>query len=120
MLVAFLVAYPFIERRVYGIKGEWHVLQNPLEIPLRAGVMLGVWSFVLILSAAATNDILARLFVIDIEAITWFFRVAVVVVPVGLGLGIAAYSRRRLARRGTAVATSEAEVSAAYARSRRS
>lgn len=114
LIFTFLAAYPFIEKRVYKLDGEWHVLQNPLEIPLRAGVMLGVFSGLLILSAAATNDILSRMFGIPIEAITWIARIAVVVVPIVLGLGIARYSRRRLARRGRQVPTSEAEDQQRY------
>lgn len=102
-----LIAYPFVERRVYGLDGEWHVLQNPLDIPLRAGVMLGFWSFVLILSAAATNDILSRITGVPIEQITWFFRVTAIVLPPVLGFGIASYSRRRLARRRSHVRRSE-------------
>ncbi len=114
LIFTFLAFYPFLEKRVYRLEGEWHVLQNPLEIPLRAGVMLGVFSGLLILSAAATNDILSRMFGIPIEAITWISRIAVIVVPVVLGLGIARYSRRRLARRGRAVPSSEAEDQRRY------
>jgi ubiquinol-cytochrome c reductase cytochrome b subunit len=114
LIFTFLAAYPFLEKRVYGLEGEWHVLQNPLEIPLRAGVMLGVFSGLLILSAAATNDILSRMFGIPIEAMTWFFRIAVIVVPVVLTFGIARYSRRRLKRRGLAVPTSETDEQQRY------
>jgi ubiquinol-cytochrome c reductase cytochrome b subunit len=114
LIFTFLAAYPFLEKRVYGLEGEWHVLQNPLEIPLRAGVMLGVFSGLLILSAAATNDILSRMFGIPIEAMTWFFRIAVIVVPVVLAFGIARYSRRRLKRRGLAVPTSETDEQQRY------
>jgi ubiquinol-cytochrome c reductase cytochrome b subunit len=114
LIFTFLAAYPFLEKRVYGLEGDWHVLQNPLEIPLRAGVMLGVFSGLLILSAAATNDILSRMFGIPIEAMTWFFRIAVIVVPVVLAVGIARYSRRRLRRRGLEVPTSEAEEQQRY------
>ena len=114
LIFTFLALYPFIEKRVYGLEGEWHVLQNPLEIPLRAGVMLGVFSGLLILSAAATNDILSRMFGIPIEAITWIARVSVIVVPIVLGLGIARYSRRRLARRNRQVPSSEAEEQQRY------
>jgi ubiquinol-cytochrome c reductase cytochrome b subunit len=114
LIFGVLGAYPFIERRVYQLEGQWHVLQNPLEIPLRAGVMLGFFSFLLILSAAATNDILSRMLGTPVEAMTWIFRVAVIVVPVGLGLGIAQYSRRRLARRGRRVPSSEAEEQRRY------
>jgi ubiquinol-cytochrome c reductase cytochrome b subunit len=102
-----LIAYPFLERRLYGLEGAWHVLQNPLDIPLRAGVMLGFWSFVLILSAAATNDILSRMTGVSIEAITWFFRVTVIVMPVALAFAITRYSRRRLARQRVRVPARE-------------
>jgi ubiquinol-cytochrome c reductase cytochrome b subunit len=114
LIFTVLGAYPFIEKRVYRLEGEWHVLQNPLEIPLRAGVMLGFWSFLLILSAAATNDILSRMFGVPVEIVTWAFRSAVIVVPVVLGLGIAAYSRRRLARHGRTVPSSEVEEQERY------
>ncbi|MBA2530421.1 MAG: cytochrome b N-terminal domain-containing protein [Euzebyales bacterium] len=107
-------AYPFIERRVYGLTGEWHVLQNPLEIPLRAGFMLGVWSFVLLISAAATNDILSRLSGVAIENVLWFFRITCVVVPPLLGLAMFRYSKRRLERQGRSVATSEREAVDVY------
>lgn len=114
LIFTFLAAYPFIEKRVYNLEGEWHVLQNPLEIPLRAGVMLGVFSALLILSAAATNDILSRMFGIPIEVITWIARVAVIVVPIVLGLGIARYAQGRLRRRNLAVPTSEVEEQKRY------
>ncbi|MGH8908396.1 MAG: cytochrome b [Egibacteraceae bacterium] len=105
-----LIAYPFIERRVYGLHGEWHVLSNPLEIPLRAAMSIGTFSFVLIVSAAATNDVLSRLFGIPIETVTGGFRVAVVVVPPLLAILFYRYSRRRLARTGLRVAASEIEA----------
>jgi ubiquinol-cytochrome c reductase cytochrome b subunit len=114
LIFTFLALYPFLEKRVYGLSGEWHVLQNPLEIPLRAGVMLGVFSGLLILSAAATNDILSRMLGIPIEAITWIARVAVLVVPVVLGLWIARYSRKRLRRRGIDVPSSEVDGQERY------
>jgi ubiquinol-cytochrome c reductase cytochrome b subunit len=114
VLFTALAVYPFIERRVYGLTGEWHVLQNPLEIPLRAGFALGFFGVIIVLAAAATNDVLSRLTGIPIEAITWFFRVAVIVVPLGAAFGAAAYARRRLARRAASVAGSEPEESERY------
>jgi ubiquinol-cytochrome c reductase cytochrome b subunit len=100
LVIGALVAYPFVERRVYGLQGDWHVLQNPLDIPLRAAFVLGTFSFLLVLSAAATNDILSRITGVPIEALTWFFRVAAVVVPPVLAWLVAVYSRRRVARSG--------------------
>lgn len=107
-IIIALVAYPFLERRVYGLTGEWHVLQNPMDIPLRAGCLMGFFSFLLILSAAATNDVLARLWGIPIEVLTWGFRVAIVVVPPALAALFVANSRKRLRRSG-AVAVTEPE-----------
>ena len=109
-----LALYPFIERRVYGLEGDWHVLTNPLEIPLRAAFVLGTFSFVLIVSAAATNDVLSRLTGIPIEAATWFFRITAVVVPPILAAVLYLYSRRRLRRRGRDVATTEQEAMRPY------
>ncbi|MGH3924666.1 MAG: hypothetical protein ACRDTT_17705, partial [Pseudonocardiaceae bacterium] len=105
-----LIAYPFIERKVYGLHGEWHVLSNPLEIPLRAAMALGTFSFVLIVSAAATNDVLSPLLGIPIETITSFFRLATVVVPPVLAALGYRYSTRRLARTGLRVAADELEA----------
>lgn len=99
-----LIAYPFIERKVYSLEGEWHVLSNPLEIPLRPAMAIGTFSFVLIVSAAATNDVLSRMVGIPIETITWFFRLTAVFVPPLLAALLHRYSIRRLARTGLRVA----------------
>jgi ubiquinol-cytochrome c reductase cytochrome b subunit len=110
-----LALYPFLERRVYRLEGDWHVLQNPLEIPLRAAMVVGTFLFVLILSAAATNDQLSRITGIPIEAVTWFFRITSIAVPVVLSWLIWRYSRRRLTRRGIAVARTDEQNDARYA-----
>ena len=109
-----LLIYPWVERRVYRLEGDWHVLQNPLELPMRAAVVLGLFSFVLLISAAATNDILSRMFGIPIEVITWGFRIAVFVVPLGLGGAIYVYSRRRLRRLGLEIPRRETEEQQRY------
>ncbi len=106
-----LAVYPFIERRHYDLRGDWHVLQNPLDIPLRAGVVLGTFVAVLIMSAAATSDQLSRITGIAIEDVIWVFRISVLVVPLTLGLGIARWSRRRLDRLQLEVADHESPQS---------
>lgn len=109
-----LVAYPWIEKRVYKLEGDWHVLQNPLEIPLRAAVMLGVFMFVLLISAAATNDILSRMFGVPIEAITWGARFGVFIIPLAMAFGIYRFSSRRLQRKGRSVPNRESEDQQRY------
>ena len=113
-IFGFLLAYPWIERRVYNLEGDWHVLQNPLEIPLRGAAIVGVFVFVLLVSAAATNDILSRMFGVPIEVITWGFRISVIVLPLGLAAGIYLYSQRRLQRHGLSVPNREVEEQERY------
>lgn len=98
-IIVGLIAYPFLERRVYGLEGDWHVLQNPMDIPLRAGAVVGFFSFLLLLSAAATNDVLSRLWGIPIETLTWTFRIVCIAVPLVLAAVFVAWSRARLRRR---------------------
>lgn len=114
MVFTALALYPFVERRVYGLEGDWHVLTNPLEIPLRAAFVLGTFSFVLIVSAAATNDILSRLTGIPIEAATWFFRIVALLVPPVLAAIMYRYSKRRLKSRRRVVAANEDEAMRPY------
>jgi ubiquinol-cytochrome c reductase cytochrome b subunit len=106
-----LIAYPYLERRVYRLEGDWHVLQNPLDIPLRAAFGLGTFSAVLLMSAAATSDQLSRITGVPIEGVLWFFRITTIVVPVILAALIWRYSKRRLARRDLDVASQESAES---------
>ena len=114
ILFGLLFAYPFIERKVYGLEGDWHVLTNPLDIPLRAAMVMGTFSFVLISSANATNDILSRMTGITIEDLVFFFRLAMLLGPPLLAGGIYAYSKRRLAARGARVARTETEAQSRF------
>jgi ubiquinol-cytochrome c reductase cytochrome b subunit len=113
-MFALLVAYPFIERRVYRLQGDWHVLTNPLDIPLRAAMVVGTFSFVLLASANATNDIMSRMTGIPIEAMVWGFRVAMLAVPPLLALALHRYSTLRLRAAGARVATNELEAQSRF------
>jgi ubiquinol-cytochrome c reductase cytochrome b subunit len=112
ILFGFLFAYPWIERRRYALEGDWHVLTNPLEVPLRSSLVGGTFVLLLLLSAAATNDILSRMTGIPVEVVTWIFRIACLVVPPALGLALHRYGTRRLARWGLEVATRESTAEA--------
>jgi ubiquinol-cytochrome c reductase cytochrome b subunit len=107
LVFAALVAYPFMERRVYRLEGDWHVLQNPLDLPLRAAFVVGLFSFLLILSAAATNDVLSRLTGVNVETWTWVFRVTTLGTPPVLAALLYRASSRRLARAGASVPVAE-------------
>ncbi len=118
ILFGLLFAYTFIERKVYKLEGEWHVLTNPLDIPLRAAMVMGTFSFVLLASANATNDIISRMTGITIEDLVFLFRVAMLALPPALAGLIYVYSSRRLARAGARVATNEEEAQSRFDSSR--
>jgi ubiquinol-cytochrome c reductase cytochrome b subunit len=103
----FLFAYPWVERRRYGLQGDWHVLTNPLEVPLRAALVGATFILLLLLSAAATNDILSRMTGVPVETVTWFFRITCLIVPPLVGVVLHRYSTARLARHGREVAVRE-------------
>ncbi|WP_370326737.1 cytochrome bc complex cytochrome b subunit [Euzebya sp.] len=114
LLFGALIAYPFIERRFYGLEGEWHVLTNPLDIPLRAAMIMGTFTFVLLTSANATNDVLSRMTGITIEDMVFLFRAAILVVPPLLAGLLYVWCRRRLERAGARVATNELEAQSRF------
>lgn len=114
IMFGLLFAYPFIERRFYGLTGEWHVLTNPLDIPLRAAMVVGTFSFVLIASANATNDILSRMTGITIEDMVFGFRLAMLVIPPALAIGLYVWCDRRLKAAGARVATNELEAQSRF------
>lgn len=118
LMFGLLIAYPFIERKVYGLEGDWHVLTNPLDIPLRSAMVLGTFSFVLLASANATNDILSRMLGVSIETLVFGFRLSLVLVPPLLAAAVYLYSKRRLAAAGARVATRESEAQSRFDPSR--
>ena len=94
-LFGLLYAYPFIERRLadYDADIDNHLCSRPLDVPVRAGLVFAMTTFVTVLTVATTNDVLARGLRVPVEAVMWTFRVGVVALP--LLVGWAAYARAR-------------------------
>ena len=82
LLFTILGAYPFVERWVTGDNREHHLLQRPRNAPTRTAFGVAAITAYGILWAAGGNDILAKVFHLDIYAITWMARVMVFVGPV--------------------------------------
>lgn len=81
-LFAIVLAWPFLEAWVTGDKREHHLLQRPRNAPTRTAFLVAMMSVYGLLWAAGGNDIIAVLFHLRLEHITYFMRVAVFVVPV--------------------------------------
>jgi ubiquinol-cytochrome c reductase cytochrome b subunit len=80
-----LTLWPLIEQRVTHDFAEHHLLDNPRDMPVRTGIGVAGIVFIALLTLAGGNDVLALVFNIPIEAITWFFRVAVFIAPPAAG-----------------------------------
>ena len=76
-----LYAWPFLERRFTGDRAEHQLLDRPREHPFRSAFGAAAFSFYLLLHFAASNDVIAKFFLISVDTVTWVFRILVVTVP---------------------------------------
>ncbi|TJZ44484.1 cytochrome bc complex cytochrome b subunit [Streptomyces piniterrae] len=81
VLFGVLYAYPFFERWVTPERGERHLCDRPREQHTRTGLGVAAISFYAVLLLAGGNDVVAFIFDLSINALTWVLRVAVLVVP---------------------------------------
>ncbi|WP_062517986.1 cytochrome bc1 complex cytochrome b subunit [Demequina gelatinilytica] len=92
LFFGFLALYPWIEAWATGDRGEKHVLDRPRNAPVRTGIGVALISFYVILVMEGSNDIIANLFHLSLNDLTYFFRIGIFVIPV-----LAFWITRRLA-----------------------
>ncbi|RNL64428.1 ubiquinol-cytochrome c reductase cytochrome b subunit [Nocardioides marmoriginsengisoli] len=80
-LLMLVLAYPFIEQWITGDKREHHLLQRPRNAPTRTAFLAAMITLYGLLWAAGGNDILATVFHLDLNTITYFMRGAIFVIP---------------------------------------
>jgi len=81
-----MALWPFIEQRFTKDREAHHLLDRPRDRPVRTAIGMGGILYVMLLTLAGGNDVLALTFNVPIEAMVWFLRVALFVVPVLGGL----------------------------------
>ena len=82
LLLASLIAYPFIEAWVTGDKREHHLLDRPRNAPTRTALGVALITFYCLLLLGGGNDVIAANFDLSINSIIWFLRFAVFIGPV--------------------------------------
>lgn len=80
-LFAVLYAYPFFEAWITGDQEEHHLCDRPRDKPVRTGLGVAAITFYAVLLAAGGNDIIAHTFKVSLNALTWIFRISLVVLP---------------------------------------
>ncbi|MGZ4650082.1 MAG: cytochrome bc1 complex cytochrome b subunit [Kineosporiaceae bacterium] len=81
VLFTLLALYPFIEAKLTGDRGYHNLLDRPRDKPVRTGLGAMSISFYVILMIAGGNDIIASIFHLSINEITYTLRTALFVVP---------------------------------------
>lgn len=81
VMVALLIAYPFIEKKITGDDAHHNLLQRPRDVPVRTslGVMGILFFFLLTLSGG--NDLFAYHFQVSLNAMTWVGRIGLIILP---------------------------------------
>lgn len=83
LLFMILYVHPFVEQR---LTGEWreeqHLCDRPRERPVRTGLGVAGITFYGVLLLAGGNDIVADIFRISLNALTWILRICLVVAPI--------------------------------------
>ena len=82
MLFLVLYAYPFFEKWVTGDRMEHHLCDRPRDHATRTGLGVAAITFYGLLLWAGGNDVTAYTFELSVNALTWFFRIAVLIGPV--------------------------------------
>jgi ubiquinol-cytochrome c reductase cytochrome b subunit len=86
VVMAALLAWPWLERRLGGGSRHRNLLERPREAPLRTGIGAGFLTWVVLVFAAGSADRVTVWLGLSYVGQIWFFRVAVVVAPVLVGL----------------------------------
>ncbi len=78
--------WPAMERRFTGDNEMHNLLDRPRDRPKRTAAGAAMFALLFTLFAASSTDVLANFFHVSLNAVLWFFRIAVIVVPVIAGL----------------------------------
>ncbi len=82
VMFTILLLLPFLEQWISGDKEEHHLLQRPRNAPNRTALMVSLMTLIGMFWIAGGNDIIAILFNLNLNYITYFLRVGVFVGPV--------------------------------------
>jgi ubiquinol-cytochrome c reductase cytochrome b subunit len=74
-------AYPWIERRFTKDNALHNLLQRPRDAPVRTSLGIMGISFYAVLVLCGSNDLIAYVFDVSLNATTWAGRIGVLVVP---------------------------------------
>ncbi|MFI6345434.1 cytochrome bc complex cytochrome b subunit [Streptomyces sp. NPDC050560] len=81
VLFVVLYMYPFFEKWVTGDRVEHHLCDRPRDRPVRTGLGVAAVVGYAVLLLAGGNDVAAHSLKLDVNTLTWIFRVSLVLAP---------------------------------------
>jgi len=93
-----LALWPFLEARVSHDHEIHHFLQHPREAPLRSAIGAAGLTFMTMLTIAGSNDVLARLFHVEVDRLNVGLRWSLLLAPLLVGVVVYRVCRELSAR----------------------
>jgi len=81
VLFGLMAVYPFIEQKLTGDKGYHNLLERPRDNPVRTGLGAMSITFYMVLLLAGGNDIIATIFHLSLNEITYALRAGLFILP---------------------------------------
>ena len=81
IIFTLMALYPWIEQFVTKDRAYHNLLDRPRDRPVRTALGAASISFYLVLMLAGGNDVIANLFRLDLNAMTWVLRILAIVLP---------------------------------------
>lgn len=83
-----LFAWPFLEAWATKDHLPHHLLDRPRDRPFRTAAGVATLTFYLVLTAAGSNDLIAKWFQVPVENVTWVLRGLVILLPLLVGFAV--------------------------------
>lgn len=80
--------WPFIEARVTGDRELHHFLDRPRDAPGRSAFGAAGTTLMAVLTFAGSNDVMAKLFQVEVDTLNTVLRILVLVLPPVVGLAV--------------------------------
>ena len=85
LIFTIAMLWPALERRVTGDDELHNLLDRPRDRPKRTAAGVAMFALLFTLFGASSTDVLANFFHVSLNAVLWFFRIAVFVIPIIAG-----------------------------------
>jgi ubiquinol-cytochrome c reductase cytochrome b subunit len=81
IIFTLMLSYPWLETRLTGDRAYHNLLDRPRDVPVRTGVGVMSIVFYFLLLLAGGNDIIAHVFRISVNNMTYVLRAAIFIIP---------------------------------------